>query len=304
MKKAVKGIIKKIYVYIIYAYWKCIDYIHIRKYGQPDIRSIEETIEYIIDNRVSVSRFGDGEFSWMEHIHQWKTFQEDSKELSKRLKEVINSKKDRHIVCLSGTFGSLREYNTYAKLFWTEFMYRYRLRWYQYLNMDKVYYNTNMSRFYIDFRNKSKVSGRFELVKKIWENRDILIVEGEKTRLGVGNDLFDNTKSIRRILAPSQNAFSKYDNILASIKKHAKSDELVLIALGPTATVLAHDLSCNNIQGIDIGHIDIEYEWFRMGATEKIPISNKYTNEAVDYTGINVGDVDDENYKSQIIEQI
>ena len=41
---------------------------------------------------------------------------------------------------------------------------------------------------------------RFDTLKKIWENKNIIIVEGSQTRLGVGNDLFANTKSIRRIL--------------------------------------------------------------------------------------------------------
>ena len=35
---------------------------------------------------------------------------------------------------------------------------------------------------------------RFDTLKKIWENKNIIIVEGSQTRLGVGNDLFANTK--------------------------------------------------------------------------------------------------------------
>ena len=39
----------------------------------------------------------------------------------------------------------------------------------------------------------------------------------------------------------------------------------VLIALGQTATVLAYDLSEAGLQAIDPGHVDVEYEWYRMG---------------------------------------
>lgn len=300
----IKKMLRPIYHNLRYAYWKCIDGLRVRKYGTPDIRSIEETIQYVIDNKVSVSRFGDGEFSWMEHIYQWKTFQDDSEELSERLKEVIRSNRDNHIICLSGTFGKLDEFNKDARYFWTEFMYKHRLAWYKYLDMNRTYYNTYMSRLYIDFEDKSKVQERFNLIKKIWEDKNILIVEGEKTRLGVGNDLFQKAKSIRRILAPSKNAFSKYSEILDAVKRNAQKDDVVLIALGPTATVLAYDLACCDIQGIDIGHVDIEYEWFKMGATEKVPIKNKYTNEAANFTGTNVGKSDDEVYESQIVETI
>ena len=38
-------------------------------------------------------------------------------------------------------------------------------------------------------------------MKGIWEGRDIIFIEGEKSRLGVGNDLFDNAQSIHRILS-------------------------------------------------------------------------------------------------------
>lgn len=81
----------------------------------------------------------------------------------------------------------------------------------------------------------------FSLLKKLWEDRNVLIVEGAQTRLGVGNDLFSNAKSIERILAPAKNPFDSYDKILSAIVTHCK-EHLVLIALGPTATVLATDL--------------------------------------------------------------
>lgn len=55
---------------------------------------------------------------------------------------------------------------------------------------------------------------------------------------------------------------------------------MIICALGMTATVLAYDLSNIGYQAIDLGHIDIEYEWLRMKATSKLPVPGKYTNEA------------------------
>ena len=54
-------------------------------------------------------------------------------------------------------------------------------------------------------------------------------------------------------------------------------DDLLILALGPAATVLAYELSGER-QCLDLGHIDIEYEWFRMGATTKVAIPSKYVN--------------------------
>ena len=61
--------------------------------------------------------------------------------------------------------------------------------------------------FYHKFKDKSHVPKHIKKLKKIWEGRDILIVEGEKSRIGIGNDLFNNTKSIKRIICPAKHAF-------------------------------------------------------------------------------------------------
>ena len=54
----------------------------------------------------------------------------------------------------------------------------------------------------------------------------------------------------------------------------------MLLALGPTASILAYDLARQNIQAIDIGHLDVEYEWLRMKAKTKVPVKGRYVNEA------------------------
>ena len=137
-------------------------------------------------------------------------------------------------------------------------------------------------------------------MKNIWKDRDVIFVEGEKSRLGVGNDLFDGAKSVRRILCPPQNAFDKYDDILAEVCKCEK-DALYLTALGPTATVLAFDIFKSGRQAIDIGHVDIEYEWWRMGSKKKVALKNKYVNE--NPNGSNVAEAGSV-YESQIIAKL
>lgn len=266
----------------------------------PEIASLDETYDKIINDHVSVSRFGDGEFKWMAKLPQ-NSFQEASELMRERLIEISKSDNDNHIVCLSDTFGSLKGYNTYARQFWGCFMGMYRKKWISFLKKGKKYYNTNMTRPYMDYIDKSDCKHRFDRLRCIWKDRDVVIIEGEKSRLGTGNDLFDTAKSVRRILAPATNAFSKYDVILERAKQLDK-DTLILIALGPTATILAYDLALSGYQAVDIGHVDVEYEWFLMGATDKVPIKNKYVNESLE--GRNIGELDDEKYNAQIIDKI
>ena len=93
-----------------------------------------------------------------------------------------------------------------------------------------------------------------------------------------------------------------YNKIIEEVLK-LKEKRLILIALGPTATILAFDFFKLGYQAIDIGHLDIEYEWFLNNATKKIQIKNKFVNEArgVRY---NFTKVKDKNYYSQIIAKI
>lgn len=159
-----------------------------------------------------------------------------------------------------------------------------------------------MTRLYMDYEDKSNSCEWFNKIKKVWDNKEIVIIEGEYSKLGIGNDLLKNSKSIQRIIAPSENAFDKYDLILESAKKINK-DKLILIALGPTATVLAYDLMLEGYQAIDIGHIDIEYEWYLNNANDKIAIEGKYTNESKD-NDISKLSFNNSDYNDEIIDKI
>ena len=163
----------------------------------------------------------------------------------------------------------------------------------------------------MDYADKSGVEEYVNELKNIWKDRDIVIIEGEKSRLGTGNDLFDGAKSVSRILGPAENAYDKYNEILAEAKKISK-DKLILLALGPTATILAYDLYKLGYQAVDIGHVDIEYEWYLRKATTKIKIDGKYMGESgVMNKGVeskekrlDVKDTSDSRYENQIIAKI
>ncbi|MDE7425673.1 MAG: SP_1767 family glycosyltransferase [Lachnospiraceae bacterium] len=271
------------------------------KKWNPKIASIEVTLEKIIKDKSSVSRYGDGEYKWMAGIPQ-NSFQNSSKEMAERLQEIIKSEEKNHLVCLSDGFSKLNYLNSEAQGFWYHFMGEHRKRWIAFLKSGKQYYNTNMTRPYMDYLDKTPCKHRFDLLKEIWKNRDVILIEGKKSRLGIGNDLFSEAKSIKRILAPAMNAYDKYNEIFQTAMEQDK-EALYLIALGPTATILAYDLYKSGRQAIDVGHVDIEYEWFLRGAGRKIRIPNKYVNEVNAGNGVEEN-LEDEKYQSQIVARI
>lgn len=280
-----------------YNFW----YIVLRKKQKviPHVASIDETIQKIVDKRCSVSRFGDGEML-LTNPKKAIGFQEGNPELARKLREILTSQNEGHLVCISDAFSDLYRYNRKARRFWRTHFFIYGKWWDHYLVPGRVYYNTFVTRPYMDFAKKEECGRWFKNMKKIWEQRDIVFIEGEKSRLGVGNDLFNNANSIRRILCPPRDAFSKQKEILQEARK-LKKETLFLIALGPTATVLAYDLFKEGFQAIDIGHVDIEYEWWRMGAKRKVKLERKYVNEAPN--GSLVADAGEE-YRNQIIATI
>ncbi len=264
--------------------------------------SIETTIQKIIDEKVSVSRFGDGEFKWIEKLRH-NSFQDVDEKLSERLLEVLRSESERHIVCISPAFSGLEYETEESKKYWRAVLGQYGKRWARHLDRSRVYFNANISRFYLNDINKALVNSRFLQLKKIWDGRDLLIVEGEMSRMGAGNDLFENARSIQRLIAPKRNAFSRYDAILEKAKRYGK-EKLILIALGPTATVLAYDLAMSGYQAIDLGHVDIEYEWYLMGATKKVPVRWREVNEARTANEIPFTGPERVKYDSQIIDAV
>lgn len=275
-------------------------FIHTHQF--PYIASIEETMDELIEHRKSVARFGDGEIRWIFGFPQ-DSFQTQNESLKKDLIRVLTEPNKNCLITLPPEMCDLKESTPYAKRFWSEHFVKEGKAVLQYLRVDRKYYNTDISRFYIGYKDAEQAKKRFQRLRHLWADRNVLIVEGEKTRLGVGNDLFDNTKSIRRILAPSRDAYGKYTDILHIVEMEYQRGDLVLLALGPTATVLAYDLSLKGLQAIDIGHVDVEYEWFRLGTREKVALKGKYVNEAGS-SGKVVEDIFDETYLLQIVRKI
>ena len=184
----------------------------------PIIENTDVSIDYIIKNKCSVSRFGDGEFALL--FGGSIAFQEKNKRLKKLFKEIINNEKKNHITCLPFAILDTNNYTPKAKNYWDKYLIYNRLKLYSFLNFNKIYYDTQLSRLYMDTLNKSLVFKRFETIKEIWNDQDIVFVEGENSRLGIGNDLFNNANSIKRILCPSTNAFNVYDQIISYIIKN------------------------------------------------------------------------------------
>ncbi len=264
------------------------------------VLSSEKTIDLIKDNSLSVIRFGDGELSFIENIDL--AFQKKNAELATKLKEIITSNHSGLLICVPGIFGKLNHFAKHSYWFSLHHLFKHGETWEKLLSKEYTYGDAFITRPYLTYSEayRAKSGIIFDKLFSIWKDKEVVLIEGDKSRLGVGNNMFDQVQSIGRILCPAENAYDRYDEIKKEALKIDKN-KLVLLSLGPTAKVLAYDLFLLGYRVIDIGHIDMEYEMFLRKASKLEKVSYKYFNEINER---NPDECDDPKYQSQIIAQI
>ena len=269
------------------------------------VMSIEETIDLLLHNpQLSLARYGDGELemTWYKNIG----FQPFDPKLSVRLKALLQQDSAANpncLICLPDAFRTTRNMRSESALFWFFHKSFYFKHYEALLNKQVRYGNTSVTRPYHDYKGKQLSRTIFDKFKQLYQGRRVLIVEGSGTRLGLGNDLLEGASEVKRITTLNRNAFSVYDRLFETVSRNAVNFDLVLISLGPTATVLAYDLSQQGIRCIDSGHVDIEYEWMLASATTKIIVEGKNVNEA----GVLLSEqttVADATYQRQILQHV
>ncbi len=244
---------------------------------QPSVLNSLQTVEHVVRTGCSLARFGDGELMIMRG--QAIGFQRVERELSERLSRGIRGQRSDVLVCVPDVFGKLERFNPAAAAYWRKELALNRSQWLRYLDPGRIYGDALVTRFYMDVREKRSARPVVQALRSLWTDRDVVLIEGQKSRVGVENDLLDTARSTRRILCPSTNAFDTFGEVLRAAAALDRRD-LLLLALGPTASVLVPELADMGFQALDVGHVDVEYAWWKMGATAKVPIPGKYVNEA------------------------
>ena len=231
----------------------------------PKVLNAHDALYTLISGEKSMARCGDGEFKLImgENI----SFQKYDPVLAERLKNILKNQNENILVGIADIFGFCP--SDYMR----RVMVSCRDTLYKYFDFSKTYIDTNVTRQLV-FVSDEQGQDYYNKMKSLWKNKSVVIVEGAGTRLGIGNDLLDETLSVKRIICPIKDAFSKYDEILKECLKMPK-DNLFIMALGPAATVLAEDLTNSGYRALDIGHLDTAYEAFLRKASKFVHVEGK-----------------------------
>ncbi len=233
------------------------------------------TLYEILNSNKSFGRFGDGEFQLA--LGKGIPFQEKNKKLSKKLKKLLKTNDKNFMIGFN--YRYIYPKKTESKIvakFIENFIAKKLPKFLKLCSKSVTYYDASVFLTYIlEHDNCQKY---FDEMKKLWENKDIVIVSGETVFDKIENNIFNCAKSIEYIKAPSVNAFNKYDEIISEVEKQDKS-KLILLILGPTATVMAYDLYLKGYRAIDVGHIAKDYDFY----IKKIELND---NNITDFHGI------------------
>lgn len=231
----------------------------------PKVLNAWEALYEVTSSGKSMARCGDGEFKLImgENI----SFQKYDPKLAERLKNILRNRNENILVGITDAFGFCP--NNYLK----QVMVQCRETLYKYLDFSKTYIDTNVTR-QLGFQTYEQGQDYYNKMKTLWQNKNVVLVEGAGSRVGIGNDLLNNTASVKRIVCPIKDAFSKYDEILKICMEQPK-DSLFVMALGPTATVLAEDLTNAGYRALDMGHVDTAYEAFLRRSNKFVQIEGK-----------------------------
>lgn len=261
----------------------------------PIVLSPEDTLNKIRAEEMSLIRFGDGELSLLSGLNLG--FQKYDRELAEKMRSVITSDHPKLLIGIPGIFGRLEHFAPLSFWFEIHHLFRYGKLWRELVRPNRVYGDAFITRPYLSYKDRNGAAAIYRSIKTLWAERDIILIEGEKSRLGVNNDLFAEVKSLRRVLGPAENAFAQASDIISSVSTLPK-DNLVLLSLGPAAKVIGYELFQRGYRVLDIGHLDMEYEMFLRQSDHLVAVPYKYFNEIA---ARNPEDCVDPKYQSEII---
>lgn len=228
-------------------------------HNRIQVHTVDETIDELLHTEKSMVRFGDGEIVMIKGGDLM--LQKASPEIAAGLVEILRYAEDDLIVTIPGIFETLSDHRKASRQFWKDHLLFCRKTYEKYCNPDRIYYSTFVSRCYYYLEDRSGVGAQFAKIRKIWENRDVVIVEGTRTHNGVGNDLLDTARSVERIICPPSDAYGALPKILEACLGYDR-DRLFLLSVGVAAKFLAVELFGRGYRVLDIGNMDMEYEWY------------------------------------------
>ena len=209
------------------------------------IYSEKKLIDFVKNNRMSLIRFGDGEYRLMfskKGIH----YQEYDPKLGKELLSIFENYdkfKDKYIICIPPFFKN--------NIFW---FLKNRIELAMCFAKPRLLFRIkqNKKEIYGDAFVFGK--GKDDIYSSLWDEKEkIVLIHNDEKWVKIFNKKY-NKKAIF-IKTNSNDSYKIIDDIEKKVLNVKNIENyIVLVSSGPMAKVLAYRLSKRNIQVIDTGH--------------------------------------------------
>lgn len=234
---------------------------------RPNILNTEQTLDILCNSNKSLARFGDGEL----RIASGKgiLFQDYDPILADRMKSILQNTNETLLVGISHYYFYQtwnRDETRRSAAFRLHIVPDCRKLILSLFNCSTLYCDSHIA-YYFDGKNKAQKDKAWKKARSIWKDKKILLIGCKEAADNIKYDLFDNAQKSSWFYIPNKNAFSIYDEILKECLRYSK-DTLIILMAGPTASVLADDLSKLGYRALDLGHVAKAYDWYLRGKEE------------------------------------
>jgi len=216
--------------------------------------SKEQTLNYLLKNKKSFIRFGDGEFAILYGFDI--PFQRYSPLLKNSLERIIRTYTLDSPYLLGLPFRFLKmSYSDLKKIGKLAYWQKGKIFMQSYIS-ERCIYGDSFTFRSTDIPGDSPLKD--QEIFELWRNKEVLLV-GSMAK-NFKNKYLPLAKAQYLLECPTTNAFEKREEIMGSIYEIIDSHRLrrenmiILISLGPAAKVIAYELSKKGLIVYDMGH--------------------------------------------------
>lgn len=209
----------------------------------------------LVAHGVSLARLCDGELNylWSRQPHRYQRF---DKALQARLKEVLHADEPGLLIGVprvigphAQNFGTDREISINLEKFWSQ--WRGKLT----RHLPPRTYGSG----FISYPDRHMPPHRWPYYRLMWggivKGRDVVLVGNEREAAAVQESPgILGGCNLRYVYTPERDAYAALDQTLAECRDYPV-DALMLVSVGLTGTVLAHDLHRDGYHAVDIGRL-------------------------------------------------
>ena len=200
----------------------------------PCVKSTKETSDLLLQKNTSFASFDFEAFNLC--FDESSRNQKYDKELRYRLRNILLQTNNNHCLLAIPDFKDNLTHHVEIENWFNAIRYLKEI-----LSIESQYFNSKIE---------------LKTIKKLWDNRAIVIIKEGNSLNENEKELFSNSSSISIINKKVQNAWSEYNPIQKEIITATSKLEnaIVILQLGIISSILAYDLSKLGIQTIDMSN--------------------------------------------------